>query len=216
MKQLADADDQVDELSESVDETMSELSDVESDVKYREAELKDKTNELDQLEARADDVDMLETRREEISEEITELRNRKDRIKQEARTAFDDAMQELLSSFDTGFETARLTSNLEIVVACEGPEASLTALSEGELELIGFVAVLAGRKSFDVAESVPLLLVDGVGGLADDNLHTLIDYLSEGTEYLVFTAYPEYTAFEGREIDPTAWTVANDRRANPS
>ena len=93
-------------------------------------------------------------------------------------------------------------------------EASLDALSEGELELIGFVAALAGRQSFDVAETLPLLLVDDVGGLADDNLHTLIDYLHERTEYLVFTAYPEYTAFEGQEISPDEWTVANDRQAS--
>jgi hypothetical protein len=54
------------------------------------------------------------------------------------------------------------------------------------------------------------MLVDNVGGLDDRNLHALVDYLRERTEYLVFTAYPEYTDFEGQEIDPTTWTVAND------
>lgn len=210
---LEEATERVDDLTERVDETVEERSDVESEIKYREAELEDAADELSQLETRAGRVDDLETELESIREELSALRNRKDRIKHEARDAFDEAMREILSRFDTGFETARLTADFDIVVARDGREASLDALSEGELELIGFVAALAGRKSFDVAETVPLLLVDGLGGLDDDNLHTLIEYLRGRTEYLVFTAYPEYTAFDGREIDPTGWEVANESRA---
>lgn len=201
-------------LSDRVDETVAELSDVESEIKYREAELEDTADELSQLESRAARVDALETELEAVREDLAELRTRKDRIKREARDAFDTAMRDILSRFGTGFETARLTADFDVVVARDGQEASLDALSEGELELIGFVAALAGRESFDVGDAVPLLLVDGLGGLDDDNLHTLIEYLQQGTEYLVFTAYPEYTAFDGREIDPTQWTVANEKQAS--
>ncbi|MDT3435780.1 archaea-specific SMC-related protein [Haloarcula sp. 1CSR25-25] len=201
-------------LSDRVDETVAELSDVESEIKYREAELEDTADELSQLETRAARVDALEPELEAVREDLAELRTRKDRIKREARDAFDTAMRDILSRFGTGFETARLTADFDVVVARDGQEASLDALSEGELELIGFVAALAGRESFDVGDAVPLLLVDGLGGLDDDNLHTLIEYLQQGTEYLVFTAYPEYTAFDGREIDPTQWTVANEKQAS--
>jgi len=204
----------VERLSDRVDETVAELSDVESEIKYREAELEDTADELAQLETRAARVDALEADLESVRDDLAELRSRKDRIKREAREAFDTAMQDILSRFGTGFETARLTADFDIVVARDGQEASLNALSEGELELIGFVAALAGRQSFDVGDAVPLLLVDGLGGLDDDNLHTLIEYLQQGTEYLVFTAYPEYTAFDGREIDPTQWTVANEKQAS--
>lgn len=206
------AQERVDELSDAVDETIAEISDVESEIKYREAELRDTRDELEELGARADQVGMLESDREEIRSEIETLRNRKDEIKRRSREAFDEAMTDILSRFDTGFESAHLSPEFDLVVARDGREASLDALSEGELELIGFVAALAGYESFDVDEAVPLLLVDGVGGLADDNLHTLIDYLHERTEYLVFTAYPEYTAFEGREIDPSDWDVATDKQ----
>ncbi|MFC6765163.1 archaea-specific SMC-related protein [Natrinema soli] len=207
-----DAQERAEELSDTVDETVEAISDVESKIKYREAELNDVRDELSQLETRAEQVEMLDAESAEIRSEIEELRNRKDRIKHRAREAFDEAMDEILSRFGTGFETARLTADFDLVVARDGREASLDALSEGELELIGFVAALAGYESFDVDEAVPLLLVDGLGGLADDNLHTLVDYLHERTEYLVFTAYPEYTAFEGREIDPGNWTVATNRQ----
>lgn len=204
----ADANDRIEELSDAVDETVEEITDVESDIKYREAELQDVRNELESLEQRADRVSTLEETKASLTSELETLRTRKDDIKYDARDAFDRAMQEILARFDTGFETARLTSNFELVVARDGQEASLDALSEGELELLGFVAALAGYESFDVRETVPILLVDGVGGLADDNLHTLVDYLQERTEYLVFTVYPEYTSFGGTEIDPSEWTVA--------
>lgn len=205
---------EVDRLSEYVDETVAELSDVESEIKYREAELEETADELAQLETRAARVEALESDLESIRDDLAELRSRKDRIKREAREAFDVAMQDILARFGTGFETARLTADFDIVVARDGQEASLDALSEGELELIGFVAALAGRQSFDVDETIPLMLVDGLGGLDDDNLHTLIEYLQQGTEYLVFTAYPEYTDFDGHEIDPTEWHVANEKQAS--
>ncbi|SDF34901.1 archaea-specific SMC-related protein [Halorientalis regularis] len=213
-ERLREGTTRVEELSEDVDETMEELSDVESEIKFREAELDDSQAELEQLQARADRLDTLRAEREDLTSEIETLRNRKDRIRREAREAFDETMREIISRFDTGFETARLTADFEIVVARDGREASLDALSEGELELIGFVAALAGRESFDVDESVPLLLVDGVGGLDDANLHTLVEYLQDRAEYLVFTAYPEYDAFDGHEIDPTEWTVANEGRVS--
>lgn len=206
------ASDRVDELSAAVDDTVEEITDIESDIKYREAELKDVRDELASLQTRADRMDTLEDETESLTAEIESLRSRKDEIKYEARDAFDRAMQDILDRFDTGFETARLTSNFELVVARDGREASLDALSEGELELLGFVAALAGYESFDVDEIAPVLLVDGVGGLADDNLHTLVEYLQERTEYLVFTIYPEYSSFDGTEIDPGEWDVATGVR----
>jgi len=207
-----EAIERVEELSEAVDETVEAVTDVESEIKYREAELDDAAAELSQLEDRARRRETLADERERVDDEITELRNRKDRIAFEAREAFETAMRDLLSRFDTGFETARLTGDFDLVVARDGREASLDALSEGELELLGFVAALAGYESFDVAETVPILLVDSVGGLADDNLHTLISYLEPRTDYLVFTVYPEYAAFDGAEIDPSEWRVATDLR----
>jgi chromosome segregation ATPase len=207
------AQQRVEELSESVDETVEEITDIESEIKYREAELNDAQDELAALEKRASRVEMLEQERDQLQSDIEELRNRKDQIKFEAREAFDEAMGDIITRFDTGFETARLTSEFDLVVARGGREASLDALSEGELELLGFVAALAGYESFEVADVVPIMLVDGVGGLDDGNLHTLIDYLQDRAEYLVFTVYPEYTSFEGTEIDPADWEVATNRRA---
>jgi chromosome segregation ATPase len=201
----------IDELADEVDEAVEEITDVESDIKYREAELKEVRDERDSLERRADRVETLSDEQASIREDIEELRNRKDEIKYETREAFDEAMDDILVRFDTGFEGARLTPNFDLVVARDGREASLDALSEGELELIGFVAALAGHEAFGVAETVPVMLVDGVGALDEDNLQALVEYLQGRVEYLVFTAYPEYTTFDGNEIDPGTWTIATDQ-----
>jgi chromosome segregation ATPase len=212
-ERLATATERVETLTERVDETMAALSDVESEIKYREAELDDARDELETLETRAERVEPLEAERDAIREEIEELRTRKDRIERDAREAFDEAMTDIVARFETGFEAARLTPEFDIVVARDGRETSLEALSEGERELVGFVAALAGWESFDAGDRLPLMLVDSVGGLDDDNLHTLVDYLRDRATYLVFTAYPEYAAFDGQEIDPTGWTVASDGSA---
>ncbi|WP_254525530.1 archaea-specific SMC-related protein [Natrinema caseinilyticum] len=203
------ADERVEALSEAVDETVDEITDVESEIKYREAELKDARTELDELESRADQIELLEDEREEIQHEIAELRNRKQEIKQRARDEFSDSIRDISDRFETGFESAHLTGGFDLVVARDGREANLEALSEGELELIGFIAALAGYESFDVDEAVPIMLVDGVGSLADENLRTLVEYLDERTEYLVFTTYPEHTTGDGQTIDPTTWSVAS-------
>lgn len=202
------AAERVADLTETVDDTVAELTDLESDIRYREAELTDAREERSSLEARADRVEQLREERQQLQAELEDLRTRREEVTRTTREAFDAALDEILERFDTGFETARLTADFDLVVAREGREASLAALSEGELELLGFVATLAGFETFDVADTVPIMLVDGVGGLADDNLHTLVEYLEDRVEYLVFTAYPEYGDFEGTEIDPGTWEIA--------
>jgi len=60
-----------------------------------------------------------------------------------------------------------------------------------------------------VTDDIPVMLLDGLGGLADDNLRTLIDYLEDRAEFLVFTTHPENTTFEDHTIDPTEWSVVS-------
>ncbi|WP_336001907.1 archaea-specific SMC-related protein [Halorientalis halophila] len=199
----------IDELSAVVEAEDAELTDVESEIKYTETRLEEAREELETLESRADQRDTLEAERDELTDEIHRLRDRKAAIKRRTREAFDDAIQDILAKFDVGFEMVRLTSEFELVVARDGREASLDALSEGELELLGIVAALAGYEAFEVTEDVPAMLLDGLGGLADQNLQTLIQYLEDRVEFLVFTTYPETTSFEANTIDPREWSVVS-------
>lgn len=209
------AEERIERLSEQVDTTLDEVTDVEGEIKYRNAELQDKKSKLTQLEQRAEQADTLEAEDDDISSEIEELRNRKAEIKRRTREAFDEAVGDLVERLDTGFESARLTSGFDLVVARDGRETALDALSEGELELLGIVAGLAGHEAFDTTAVAPIILLDGVGSLADDNLHTVVEYIEQRTDYFVFTTFPEHSSFDGQELDPSDWSVGTTERASP-
>lgn len=206
----AELEERVETLTEQVSEDIEEITDIESEIKYRKAELEDARSNLEEIEKRADHLEVLQDERKEIESDLERLRTRRKSIKQATREEFDRAIQDILERFETGFETARLTADFELVVAREGRRAELDALSEGELELLGFVAALAGYEAFDVDEITPMLLVDQVGGLDEQNLHTLMTYLEPRTEYLLFTAYPAYESAEANVIEPRSWEVASD------
>lgn len=201
---------EVESLATSVRDADERLTDVESEIKYQEAELSDAREELSSIETRAERCETLSAEREELGDEIESLRTRKERVERETREAFDDAMVEVLSTFEPGFESARLTGDFELVVAREGREVGPDALSEGEVELLGIVAALAGYEAFDVADRVPVILLDGLGGLAGENLHRLLDYLDGRAEYLVTTAYPEQGDYDWHVISPAPWDVVSD------
>lgn len=203
-------DQRISELNNELEDHSDELADIKSEIKYTEAELESKREELERIDQQADQQSQLEAEYERLSDEIESLRNRKTEIKQRTRKAFDDAISDLLERFDTSFETARLTSDFDLVVARNGRQADLDALSEGELELLGIVATLAGHDAFEVADRVPILLLDQLGSLSERNLSTLIEYLDDRAEFLVFTAYPEHDSFDDAVIDPTDWDVVSE------
>lgn len=202
--------DRIDELVNIAEQQDERLADIESDIKYTESELEEKRDDLKTVESRVNELEQLEQTYDDLTEEIEELRNRKEEMKYRTRERFSTIIDDILTRFDTSFETARLTSNFDLVVARNGREASLDALSEGELELLGFVAALAGYEAFEVADTVPVLLLDGLGGLADQNIHELVEYLHNRSEYLILTVYPEHTEFDDHEIDPDDWQVVSD------
>lgn len=213
---LAELEDRVGTLADEVAETDERLVEVESDIKYAERKLADAREERRVLTAQTEKRDLLADERADLTRELEDLRTRKETIARRIRTTFDDAIREVCRVFETGFETARLTSEFDLVVARDGRETSRDALSEGELELLGIVVALAGYEAFDVGARVPVLLLDGLGALADDNLHTLVRYLDGRAEYLVLTAYPEHAAFDGTAVDPTCWSVVSDSPDAPS
>lgn len=200
----------VEDLAVAVEDADERLTDVESEIKYAEAELEDAREELESLETRAERRETLSAERDALGEEIESLRTRKERVRRETREAFEEAMSTVLSTFEPGFESARLTPAFELVVARDGREVGTDALSEGEVELLGIVVALAGHEAFDVGESVPVILLDGLGGLAGENLHRLVGYLAGRAEYLVTTAYPEQGDYDWHVISPAAWDVVSD------
>ena len=208
--------DRVEALSETVAEENERLTEVESNITLLNADYEETKERIEKLERQAEQQSNLESEYESLTDEIKQLRNRKDELKRRTREAFDVAIRDILPEFSAGFETARLTSDFDLVVAREGREASLDALSEGELELLGILVALAGHEAFDVAEDVPVILLDRLGALSDENLHLLVEYLRDRAPYLVFTAYPEYDEFDAHEISPDTWQVVSNAMEYPS
>jgi len=210
-ERLTELEAAIEERTEAAEASLDETAEVRSERKYVEAELSDARGDLDAAERAAERVDELDAEYDDLSAELTRLRTRTERVERETREAFSEALADLLERFDVGFETARLTDGFELVVARGGREAPLDALSEGERELLGIVAALAGHEAFDVAERLPVMLLDGHTGLEDANLHRLVDYLADRVEVLVLSAYPGYERFDGTELSPADWeTVAFD------
>lgn len=206
-------DEQVKTLSDDVEALDDRLTDLESEIKYTEAKLDDVEEELRSKERAADQRSMLEAEYDSLTEEIQDLRSRKAAVKDRTREAFDEALSDVLDRFDTGFESAHLTGNFELVVARDGRETDVSALSEGEVDLLALVVTLAGLKAHEVTDDVPVMLLDSLGSLSGANLRTLVEYLEAEAEYVVFTAYPEHEEFAANEIDPVEWDVVSRQSA---
>ena len=200
-----------------------ELAAVESEIAVAERDLDQKRERLAEIEAEAERLGELEGTYETVRNEIESLRDRRHRTLTDLKDRFDEAIQEVIDTFDPGFERARLKpitdpdgsiEDFELVIAREGREARLDALSAGEVELVGIVTALAGYAAFDVADRVPLLLLDGIGQLTRRHIHALVEYLSGDATFLVTTAYPEAGDFDGHTVSPAEWEVVSDLQAS--
>lgn len=213
---VADLEAQVAAAEEQVNE---ELTDVKAEIRTKEQELEAQRDRLSELEAKSEQAASLRAEIESLSTEITELRNRKTEKQWEIKEQFETAMGAAIDRFAPGFDGARLDVKttpdneieaFDLVVARDGRETDIDTLSEGERELVGIVVAVAGYRTFDVAERVPLILLDGISQLSADNLQSLTEYLADASDVLVTTAYPEAGSFGGNRISPSQWDTVSD------
>jgi chromosome segregation ATPase len=216
-------EDQVSELEADLEQAETELSeeltDIKSDIKLKTQELETQQNRLQELESKQDNVEELREEINIIEDEIEALKERKESKQRELKSQFDEAMATALDHFAPGFDGARLDikvnseneiESFDLIVARDGRETTIDTLSEAERELVGIVVAIAGYRTFEVGDRVPMILLDGVSQLAADNLSLLCEYLSEDTEMLVTTAYPETNAVDGNRVDPREWNTISE------
>lgn len=202
--------------SESVNE---ELTDVKAALRTTRDELTEQRSRLADLQDRQDEAETLADELEQLETDIEALRARKSETQWELKEQFDRAMTDVIERFAPGFDGARLNvktdqnneiTEFELLIARDGRETDITTLSEGEQELVGVIVALAGHRTFDVDQRVPLVLLDGISQLSADNLRLLTDYLADTADILVTTAYPEAGDFGGHQISPDGWEVVSD------
>lgn len=219
-----DLESEIEELEEelaAVEEDYSdELTEVKTEIRTKEQNLEKQRDLLDELDDQKQEIGELEEERQELTDEIKELRKRKTETQHQLREEFDTAIGDIISRFAPGFETARLNTitneegeviEFELTIAREGQETTVDALSEGEVELIGVAAALAGYRVYDVGDIVPCILIDAISQLAAEHLRGLVDYIDDTADMIVTTAYPEAGEFEGQIITPDAWDVVSNR-----
>ena len=209
------------ELAEVEEEYSDELTDLKTEIRTKEQTLENKRKQLNELEAEKTDLASLRDQEKELNNEIEKLRNQKTETQHQLRHEFDNAIDEIIDRFAPGFESARLDAKtneefeveeFELVIARDGQETSVDALSEGEVELIGVAVALAGYRVYQIDERVPMILIDGISQLASEHLRNLIEYIDDTAEIIVTTAYPEAGEFNGHIITPNTWDVVSDKK----
>jgi len=69
--------------------------------------------------------------------------------------------------------------------------ASVDTLSKSEREVVGLVIALAGYLVYDVAESVPVVVVDAIEMLDAERIRGLLEFFDEHARYVVAAVLPE-------------------------
>ncbi|MXR19910.1 archaea-specific SMC-related protein [Halobacterium bonnevillei] len=233
----------VDRLEDRRDDLLEEIERVEADVEdlesreysevlehHREAnELEYELGRLEQdleavdddiasVEARIEEAEELRAQRDEIEDEVTDLRTRIERIERDTVDEFNDHMETVLEMLDydnldriwlerrerevtEGRRTVTKTAfDLHVVRTTESGTAyedTVDHLSESEREITGLVLALAGFLAHKVYEDVPFILLDSLEAVDSDRIAKLVDYVSEYAEYLVVALLTE----DARAVD---------------
>uniref|UniRef100_UPI0037427740 hypothetical protein n=1 Tax=Halomarina oriensis TaxID=671145 RepID=UPI0037427740 len=157
-------------------------------------------------------VDQLTAQREELSEQLTELRTRIDRIEERAIEEFNDHMDAVLDilGYDnleriwierverTVREGRRKVDKrafeLHVVRSTASGstyEDTVGHLSESEREVTGLVFALAGYLVHEAHETLPFVLLDSLEAIDADRLADLVEYVADYAPYLVVALLEE-------------------------
>ncbi|WP_246998298.1 archaea-specific SMC-related protein [Halosolutus gelatinilyticus] len=215
--------DEIDELEETINELETEdygdvleqhkeVNQLEFKLERKEREREEIEAQIDSIEDELDERETLKRRREDVTEQLTELRTRIDRIEADAVDAFNEHMENLLEIL--GYENleriwidrttrdvregrrtvSKSSFELKIVRStADGAayEDSIDHLSESEREVTGLVFALAGYLVHDVYETVPFMLLDSLEAIDSERIATLVEYFEEYAPYLVVALLEE-------------------------
>lgn len=218
-QQVDRLDDEVTELRATAENDVldryAELNDLEFEIGQLSSRIESADEAVDQLEERVAGESDLTERREELGEEIEELRTRIDRLEQEAVEEFNERAADLLDIL--GYENIerlwlerreedvregrqkvrRSIFDLHVVrKSADGTayEDQVSHLSESEREVTGLVFALAGYLVHEVYEEVPFVLLDSLEAIDSERISTLVQYVADVAPNVVVALLPEDAA----------------------
>jgi chromosome segregation ATPase len=238
--ELDERETRIDELKETQDELEDEITSLEANVEDLQEEdygnildLHKEANQLEfelgrlqsdrenvgsqiaTLDDRLDERGSLEDRRDEIQEDLADLRTRIDQIEEQAVEQFNEHMATVLDLLDyanldriwierTEHEVSQgrrtvteRTFDLHVIRSTDAGAAyedTVAHLSESEREVTGLVFALAGYLVHDVYETVPVMFLDSLEAIDSDRIAALIEYVAEYADYLIAALLPEDAA----------------------
>jgi chromosome segregation ATPase len=227
---LADLREERTRLSDDIDDLESEVEALEAEEFGEVLDLHKEANQLEfelgRLESDLDDVadrigtiedrlaeeDALRVEREELSEELTNLRTRIDRIEEQSVEQFNEHMDAVLDRLgyanleriwierverevrEGRRKVERTAFELHVVRSTDSGatyEDTVDHLSESEREVTGLVFGLAGYLVHEVYETVPFMLLDSLEAIDPPRLADLVDYIADYPRFLVVALLPE-------------------------
>ena len=219
-----------DELHEEIEAIEVEIENLENDAYEEILDLHKEANQLEYdlgtlendlerveeniatIEERLDEESNLKAGREELADEIEELRTKIERIEQRAIEEFNKHIEAILDVLEydnltriwlerTETEvregrqkTIKSVFNFHIVRQTDSGatyEDRIENLSESEREVTGLIFALSGYLAHEVHEIVPFMLLDSLEAIDSERIATLIEYLGEYSAYLIVTLLPE-------------------------
>lgn len=208
----AEVDNYEREDREDLVELQKEVSRLEVELDSLRVELNDVTAQITTTEDHLTEQSELEDRRETVSEDMADLRNRVEDLETEAVEEFNKHMDSLLMRLEydnieriwieqTKAEVKKgrrkVTEDqfdLHIVRSTESGsvyEDTVDHLSESEREVTGLVFALAGYLVHEVHDEVPFMILDSIEAIDSSRIATLVDYLEDFTDYLIVALLEE-------------------------
>ncbi|ADD06461.1 Smc-like protein Sph2 [Natrialba magadii ATCC 43099] len=218
----AESDDESEDDEESLLDLNRRANELEFSLGRLERDLETTTERIEEIESDLDEQARLEARREEIRDELEELRTRIDRIEREAVESFNEHMDAVLEVLEydnidriwiervgktvrEGRRKVEQTAfDLHIVRStADGRtyEDTIDHLSESEREVTGLIFGLAGYLVHEVYEEVPFMLLDSLEALDSNRIASLVEYFESHTDFLVVALLPEDAAAIDDEYD---------------
>ena len=180
------------------------------------------TEKIGEIESELERREELDARREQIADELRDLRTRIDRIEAEAVESFNRHMETVLDILEydnlariwlergngARGSSDRSATDREFALhvvresdAGTAYEDTISNLSESEREVTGLVFALAGYLVHDVHEICPFMLLDSLEAIDSDRILALLEYLQDYPEYLVAALLPEDAGNYHQTID---------------
>jgi chromosome segregation ATPase len=189
-----------------------QANEVEFEIERLEKLASETEEEMEDIESKLSKYDDIQEKRQELSDRLTELRTKIDRIEQTAIKCFNDHMDEVLQSLnyenieriwiertETKVSKGRRTSvqntfALHVTRSTDSGTVfsdTVDHLSESEREVTGLVFALSGYLVHEVYDKVPFMLLDSLEAIDTKRITALVEYFEKYADNIVVALLEE-------------------------